>query len=102
MWFDPASFALPPEGTYGNARRNSLRGPGLKTLDLVVAKDLRVRGITAQIRLEAFNALNWVNLGLPDASVLFNTDGTHRTGAGRITSTATAARQLQLGVRVRF
>jgi hypothetical protein len=43
-----------------------------------------------------------VNLGLPSASVLFNSDGSYRSGAGRITTTATPARQLQLGVKVIF
>jgi len=101
-WFDVTAFALPPQGTYGNAGRNSLRGPGLKTLDLVVAKRLRFDRVTAELRLEAYNALNWVNLGLPDASVLFNTDGTYRAGAGRISSTATPARQVQVGVRISY
>ena len=55
-----------------------------------------------QLRLEAFNVFNWVNLGLPNASVLFNSDGTYRAGAARITTTATPARQLQLGIKVIF
>ncbi len=55
-----------------------------------------------QLRLEAFNLFNRVNLGLPSASVLFNGDGTCRSGAGRITTIATPARQLQLGVTVLF
>jgi hypothetical protein len=54
------------------------------------------------MRLEAFNVCNWVNLGLPNASVLFNEDGSYRTGAARITTTATSARQLQLGVKWLF
>ena len=101
-WFDVSAFALPPAGTYGNARRNSLRGPGLKLADLVLYKDFRSGPLTTQFRIEAFNAFNWVNFGLPDASVLFNTDGTYHAGAGRITTTATAARQIQLGLRLMF
>jgi hypothetical protein len=102
MWFDPSAFALPQAGYYGNARRNSLRGPGLKTLDLGFFKDLPVARATVQLRVEAFNVLNWVNLGLPDAAALFNADGTRRPGAGRITTTATPARQVQIGARLRF
>ncbi len=101
-WFDVTAFALPQAGYYGNAGRNSLRGPGLKTVDLTVFKNMTVGRATVQVRFEAFNAFNWTNLGLPDASVLFNTDGTSHAGAGRITTTATAARQMQIGLKVSF
>jgi hypothetical protein len=43
-----------------------------------------------------------VNLGLPSAMVMFNPDGSRFAGAGRITSTSTPARQIQLGVKVMF
>lgn len=102
MWFDPSAFALPQAGYYGNTRRNSLRGPGLKTLDLAFFKDVPVARTTVQLRVEAFNVLNRVNLGLPDAAALFNADGTRRPGAGRITTTSTPARQVQIGARLRF
>ena len=101
-WFDVTAFALPPPGYYGNAGRNLLRGPGLTLADLIVLKDVAVGRGTMQFRIEAFNVFNWVNLGLPDASVMFNTDGTYRAGTARITTTATPARQVQLGVKVLF
>jgi hypothetical protein len=101
-WFDVSAFALPPEGSYGTATRNALRGPGLKLADVGLVKRVTIGPARVQVRLEAFNVFNWVNLGLPNASVLFNADGSHRAGASRITSTATAARQLQLGVKLEF
>jgi hypothetical protein len=51
-----------------------------------------------QLRLEAFNLLNHTNLALPDANI-FNSNGTVRGAAGRITSTSTTSRQIQLGVK---
>jgi hypothetical protein len=102
QWFDPASFSLPAVGIFGNAGRNSLRAPGVKVADLSVFKNVPVGHAVVQVRLEAFNAFNWVNLGLPSAAVLFNSDGSRFAGAGRITSTSTPARQLQLGVKVLF
>jgi len=102
MWFDPASFTLPAVGVFGNAGRNTLRAPGVKVADLSVFKNVHLGHATAQIRLEAFNAFNWVNLGLPSAAVLFNPDGTRFAGAGRITSTSTPARQIQLGLKLLF
>jgi hypothetical protein len=101
-WFDVSAFALPPEGYYGTARRNSLRGPGLKVADVAATKTFAVGAVRAQLRLEAFNVFNWVNFGLPNASVLFNADGSYRAGAARITTTATPGRQLQVGVKLRF
>jgi hypothetical protein len=101
-WFDVSAFALPPDGTYGNATRNSLRGPGLKVADLAVTREFVMSHLRAQLRLEAFNAFNWVNFGLPDASVMFNADGSRHAGAGRITTTATSGRQVQLGLKLIF
>ena len=101
-WFDVTAFALPQPGFYGNATRNSLRGPGLKLADVAIVKQVTAGQTRVQLRLEAFNVFNWVNLGLPNASVLFNSDGSYRAGAARITTIATPARQLQLGIKLIF
>jgi hypothetical protein len=55
----------------------------------------------SQLRFEAFNAFNHTNLGLPDFTI-FNAGGVRNPTAGRITSTATAARQIQLGIKFLF
>jgi hypothetical protein len=102
QWFDPSAFAVPAPGTFGSARRNALRAPGVKVADLAVFKEVPIGAARVQVRIEAFNAFNWVNLGLPAATVLFNRDGTPFAGAGRITSTSTPGRQVQLGLRVAF
>jgi hypothetical protein len=102
QWYDPHAFALPPVGTYGNAKRGAIRGPGVKIADLTTFKNIQTGRVTTQFRLEAFNVFNWVNLGLPSASAIFNTDGTYSAVAGRITSTATPARQLQIGLKLIF
>ena len=70
--------------------------------DLAAFKNIAIGATSLQFRIEAFNAFNWVNFGLPDASALFNADGTRRPGAGRITSTATPARQVQVGLKLTF
>ena len=43
-WFNPSAFSLPPPGQFGNAGRNSLRGPAFAQFDLGPAKDLPVDG----------------------------------------------------------
>ena len=101
QWFDPAAFSVPAAGVFGNATRNSMRGPGLKVADISVFKNFAIGRTAAQFRLEAFNALNWVNLGLPDTTI-FNAGGVRNPTAGEINRTATAARQIQLGLKFTF
>ncbi len=53
------------------------------------------KGLGLEFRLEAFNAFNHVNFGVPNLNIA--------SGAfGRIGSTATEAREFQVGVKVRF
>ena len=101
QWFDPSVFSTPAAGVFGNASRNSLRAPGVKVADLSLFKNLKIGHFVTQFRLEAFNAFNRVNLGLPDATI-FNAGGVRNPTAGRITRTSTPARQVQLGVKLSF
>ena len=81
--------------------RGALTGPGLADLDLSVFKNtaLSERG-TLEFRAEFFNALNRSNFGIPNTTVFAN--GTVNASAGLITTTATAARQIQFGLKVLF
>ena len=99
QYFDPLAFLLPERGVIGNLQRNTLIGPGQATVDLMLAKITSVRGVQLHFRAEAFNLLNRVNLGTPSCA-LFNSNGTCRPEAGRITSTSTPARQFQLGLKL--
>ena len=101
QWFDPAVFSVPGAGVFGNARRNSMRMAGIKIADLSAFKNFQLGRYQAQFRLEAFNAFNWVNFGLPDATI-FDQGGVRNPTAGRIRSTSTAARQIQLGFKFIF
>ena len=68
-------------------------------MDLIVGKNIAVAGKRQlQFRFECFNLLNRANFGLPQSQV-FNPNGTIREDAGRITTTSTAARQIQLGIK---
>lgn len=105
-YFDASAFALPLKGTFGNLGRNVLIGPGLTTIDLSAVKDFSMRplgeGGRLQLRVEAFNLLNRANFNLP-ARILFN--GASQTEqpigtAGRINSTTTFSRQIQLALRL--
>jgi hypothetical protein len=107
-WFDPNAFVLPPIGTLGNAGRNDLIGPDLRTTDVSFAKSIpwaRLGGTgQVQLRLEVFNLFNRVNFG-PPSLVAFSGTGTKTAplpSFGQIRTTTTSARQMQIGVRVAF
>jgi Carboxypeptidase regulatory-like domain/TonB-dependent Receptor Plug Domain len=98
-WFDPSAFVLPAAGFIGTLPRNTIIGPDMRTVDLIAGKTMRMGGSRElQLRFECFNLLNRANFGTPQQNV-FNTNGTVREDAGRITSTSTSARQIQLGVK---
>ncbi len=44
-WLNPAAFATPQPGTFGNLPRNFLRGPGFWQADLMLSKDFRFTGL---------------------------------------------------------
>ena len=81
-WFDTSAFVLQPPFTFGNARRNSVIGPGFANLDLAVAKTWTLKGATTlELRWEVFNALNKANFDLPNR--IFGTPNFGRSSAPR-------------------
>jgi hypothetical protein len=106
-YFDSTAFVLPAAGTLGTSvGRNSLRGPGLATVDFNVSKNVALasQGTYLQFRLEVFNLFNRVNYGLPNSTIFIATadgGGAYNPTAGQITS-ALAPRQVQLAVKLVF
>lgn len=94
-------FAFPAAGKLGNAGRNSLEGPGVRTVDVSLVKSARIERSTIQLRVECFNLLNRANFSVPNRTVsqLFNASGTPNSAAGALVSTSTAARQMQLALK---
>jgi hypothetical protein len=96
-------YARPASGTFGNIGRNQLVAPGLFNTDLALAKNFNLtERLIFQLRAEAFNAFNQVNLGQPYGCVDCQ-DGF----AGRIFSTVssqdgTSMRRLQFAARLQF
>jgi hypothetical protein len=98
-------FAYPsPTTLMGNLRRNSLIGPGLLNVDSSLIKNNYIgEKLNIQFRVEGFNIINRPNFAPPtDNNIVF--DDTHLTqpgvpGAGLITNTVTASRQIQFGIK---
>jgi hypothetical protein len=102
-WFNPAAFGPPPVNPvtgiatrFGDASRNSLRGPGLFTADWGLDKNFRLtERFKLQFRWEVFNAFNRANLQNPDNNI-------NDAKAGLITDIASPMRNQQLGLRLTF
>ncbi len=107
-WFDPSAFESIAAGTRGNLGRNTITGPALATFDFSTAKMMKLSEKTnLQFRAEFFNLFNRANFANPARSNLeiFNVAGANAKplpDVGRITSTTTTSRQIQLALRLSF
>ena len=93
---DNVSIPTDPSQPFGNAARNSVRGPLFWQVDMALSKNVRMPwdGGGLEIRIEAFNLFNRVNFRAPNGN-------RSAAGFGTITSTYDP-RQLQLAARVTF
>ena len=106
---DTSAYALPALGTFGNLHRNDLHGPGYENVNFSLFKNFPLfERFSAQIRAEAFNALNHPSpmnpaaLTLPSANAA--TGAFNFTGStfGTISGTQSTARILQLAGKINF
>ncbi len=94
-WFNTAAFSKPSPGTYGDARRNSIIGPGSKVFDMAFTKIFPLKEVRLlEFRAQATNIFNLVNYSSIDTSVTSLT-------FGRVTA-AGAMRQFTITSRFRF
>lgn len=94
-WFNTAAFAANAPFTYGDAGRNVLTGPHRINLDAAAHKTFRFNErVSAQLRLESFNATNTPPLGNPNTQV-----GNQNFG---VISSAGTQRNNQIGLKILF
>ena len=75
-YLNPAAFALPALGSYGNMGRNTIQGPGTFTLDMGLTRTFGItESQTLEFRAEVFNLPNRVNLNNPISSLSSSTFG---------------------------
>jgi Carboxypeptidase regulatory-like domain/TonB dependent receptor-like, beta-barrel len=98
QWFDINAFTPPADGTFGNAHRNNLIGPGQNVFDGSLRKVFAVtESQRLEFRAEFFNMFNHPNFAQPDN---FIDDGPGV--AGTITEIAIPMRQIQFGLKYSF
>jgi hypothetical protein len=123
QFLNPAAFAIPQPGTFGNLGRNALHGPSLAQVDLTLQKRFHVsERLNMEFRTEIYNIFNRANFANP-SSTLANALGSSATqlqpgqpftqstagGAfGTLNSTVErtvglgTSRQIQLSLRLNF
>jgi hypothetical protein len=94
-WFDTSMYSQPAQGVFGTEHRNDLRAPGLNYMDLSLFKNISLtEHAKFQFRVEAFNALNQLQLGAPDPYI--------GNGFGSISGYNVPSRIVQLGGKIIF
>ncbi|HYR82526.1 MAG TPA: TonB-dependent receptor [Terriglobia bacterium] len=104
QWLNPAAFAAPAPGTYGNLGRFNLKGPAVFQLDVALARTFPIReGKTLQLRVEAFNLPNHPNFSTPVATLNSGAFGKIQSDiSGTSGLTAGNPRILQFAMKVGF
>ena len=76
LWLNPAAFAQPALGTYGNLGTRNILGPGTIRIDMALTREFKVReNHSIAFRVEAFNLPNHLNPGNPVTTLTDSTFG---------------------------
>jgi len=101
QWFNPAAFAAPAAGTWGNLGFDALRAPGRQNWNLSLFKEFvlnETRGSRVEFRAESFNTWNHTQFGGPGQNGGISTNlGASNFGA---VTAAWDPRVFQLGLKV--
>ena len=75
-FLNPAAFAMPAPGTYGNLPRNFLKGPTFHQFDLTLQKRFQItERANIEFRSEIYNLFNKANFANPPAVLQSNLSG---------------------------
>ena len=70
IFLNPAAFATPLPGTFGNMERNSIHGPNFRQTDFFFSKEFSTGGRSnLQFRMEVFNLFDTVNFANPGGTL---------------------------------
>jgi hypothetical protein len=95
QWFNPAAFAEPGPGTFGDLTRNTLLGPSYFDWDASTLKEFPIHeNQELEFRFEMFNAPNHPNWAAPSANWA-STSSTPGKTFDKITTTANAPNSMR-------
>lgn len=102
-WFDPASFAAPAPGTWGDLPFDAIRGPGRQNWNISLFKSFIIneaRGSRVEFRADAFNIWNHTQFkGDANNGGISTSLGSANFGA---VTAAFDPREFQLGLQLAF
>jgi hypothetical protein len=105
-WVNPAAFSFPATGAYGNVGVGTLVGPGYFGINLGLFRDFNIRERQKiEIRAEAFNLENRINLGAPVATLSSSTFGqinAEPAGNGAVAAPGYGPRVMQFSIKYMF
>lgn len=99
FFLNPAAFAVPTVGTFGNCAPRAFHGPGIENVDLSLFKQFAVtERWRVELRTEFFNAFNHANFTNPSASYTPATLGSF----GKVLNTVMEPRDIQFALKLYF
>jgi hypothetical protein len=102
-WINPAAFAIPANGTFGNLGRNAFRARGIAQLDLGVSKFVPItERLSIRFRGDLFNVTNRAQYGAPNADVSTESFGVITTTLSNYATGRGTPRELQLSTKIIF
>ncbi len=94
---NPAAFATPNPGEWGNLGRNALSGPIFRQFDVIISKRFRItEKMNAEFRTEVFNVFNQANFANPSTTIN-NALPTLAFNTGTLAYTASTSNVVQPG-----
>lgn len=102
--FNTAAFRPPAVGTFGNAPRFVIRGPGLNNWDMSVYKNVPLyrERVKLQVRGEFYNAFNHTQFTNWNTSATFDAQGNQANALFGQATAAAPARRIQVALRLSF
>ena len=102
-WINSAAFAVPANGTWGDAGKNLIQGPGLFQIDAALSRRVRItEGTNVMLRMEAFNVFNHPELGNPNTNLSSPSFGQITSVANTTPIGTGSARSIQFAARFTF
>jgi hypothetical protein len=109
-WLNPAAFALPAAGSFGNLGRGAIRSPKIVNVDFSVNKNWTFgERYGLQFRAEFFNVFNHPNFVGWDPALNFGNNITDAANFGRPTNgnfgrlnATQQPREIQFGLKFSF
>lgn len=99
FFLNPAAFASPASGYFGNCAPRAFHGPGIENVDLSMFKKFAIsEQWMLEFRSEFFNAFNHANFQNPSASIASSSLGSF----GKTFSTIADPREIQFALKLYF